>query len=242
MRTECRNGLRKSDRTRARRVAGRADGGPGRAPSIPASRASAESAARRSRGACQPPRARCRRRSRPAEERRRGAPGAPAEGTGRRRMAGRTRSICRRNSPRSCRTQARRRAPPATVLSPPSACWRASRRRDRCAACSRAPGSIPRVSAKRSKKCARAARPMRRRPSRTGKSLKKYARDLTEEARQGKLDPVIGRDDEIRRTIQVLARRTKNNPGADRRTRSGENRRRRGSGATCSPPATCPRG
>src|SRR6185312_2934104 len=43
-------------------------------------------------------------------------------------------------------------------------------------------------------------------------SLKKYARDLTEEARQGKLDPVIGRDDEIRRTIQVLARRTKNNP------------------------------
>src|SRR5205085_486759 len=42
-------------------------------------------------------------------------------------------------------------------------------------------------------------------------ALKKYARDLTEEARQGKLDPVIGRDDEIRRTIQVLARRTKNN-------------------------------
>ncbi len=43
-------------------------------------------------------------------------------------------------------------------------------------------------------------------------ALKKYARDLTEEAREGKLDPVIGRDDEIRRTIQVLARRTKNNP------------------------------
>jgi ATP-dependent Clp protease ATP-binding subunit ClpB len=43
-------------------------------------------------------------------------------------------------------------------------------------------------------------------------ALKKYARDLTEEARQGRLDPVIGRDDEIRRTIQVLARRTKNNP------------------------------
>src|SRR5881275_1513766 len=43
-------------------------------------------------------------------------------------------------------------------------------------------------------------------------ALAKYARDLTEEARQGKLDPVIGRDDEIRRTIQVLARRTKNNP------------------------------
>jgi ATP-dependent Clp protease ATP-binding subunit ClpB len=43
-------------------------------------------------------------------------------------------------------------------------------------------------------------------------SLKKYARDLTEAARVGKLDPVIGRDEEIRRTIQVLSRRTKNNP------------------------------
>jgi ATP-dependent Clp protease ATP-binding subunit ClpB len=43
-------------------------------------------------------------------------------------------------------------------------------------------------------------------------ALKKYARDVTEIARAGKLDPVIGRDEEIRRTIQVLARRTKNNP------------------------------
>ena len=43
-------------------------------------------------------------------------------------------------------------------------------------------------------------------------ALKKYARDITEVARQGKLDPVIGRDEEIRRAIQVLARRTKNNP------------------------------
>jgi ATP-dependent Clp protease ATP-binding subunit ClpB len=43
-------------------------------------------------------------------------------------------------------------------------------------------------------------------------ALKKYARDLTALAREGKLDPVIGRDEEIRRTIQVLARRTKNNP------------------------------
>ena len=43
-------------------------------------------------------------------------------------------------------------------------------------------------------------------------ALKKYARDLTEAARDGKLDPVIGRDEEIRRTIQILARRTKNNP------------------------------
>lgn len=43
-------------------------------------------------------------------------------------------------------------------------------------------------------------------------SLEKYGRDLTQLARQGKLDPVIGRDDEIRRTIQILSRRTKNNP------------------------------
>ncbi len=43
-------------------------------------------------------------------------------------------------------------------------------------------------------------------------ALKKYARDLTEAARNGKLDPVIGRDEEIRRAIQVLSRRTKNNP------------------------------
>jgi ATP-dependent Clp protease ATP-binding subunit ClpB len=43
-------------------------------------------------------------------------------------------------------------------------------------------------------------------------ALKKYARDLTEAAREGKLDPVIGREEEIRRTIQVLSRRTKNNP------------------------------
>ncbi|MBM3530964.1 MAG: ATP-dependent chaperone ClpB [Alphaproteobacteria bacterium] len=43
-------------------------------------------------------------------------------------------------------------------------------------------------------------------------ALKKYARDLTEAARSGKIDPVIGRDEEIRRTVQVLSRRTKNNP------------------------------
>ena len=50
------------------------------------------------------------------------------------------------------------------------------------------------------------------RPGSTYQSLEKYGRDLTELARQGKLDPVIGRDDEIRRVIQVISRRTKNNP------------------------------
>merc|ERR1711991_932450 len=43
-------------------------------------------------------------------------------------------------------------------------------------------------------------------------ALKKYARDLTEAAEQGKIDPIIGRDEEIRRAMQVLSRRTKNNP------------------------------
>src|SRR5690606_10343941 len=43
-------------------------------------------------------------------------------------------------------------------------------------------------------------------------ALKRYARDLTEAAAEGKIDPVIGRDEEIRRTMQVLSRRTKNNP------------------------------
>src|SRR3954449_12788630 len=46
----------------------------------------------------------------------------------------------------------------------------------------------------------------------TYQALQRYGRDLTDDARQGKLDPVIGRDEEIRRTIQVLSRRTKNNP------------------------------
>jgi ATP-dependent Clp protease ATP-binding subunit ClpB len=49
-------------------------------------------------------------------------------------------------------------------------------------------------------------------PEATYESLERYGRDLTRQAEQGKLDPVIGRDDEIRRTIQVLSRRTKNNP------------------------------
>src|SRR5438552_6342434 len=49
-------------------------------------------------------------------------------------------------------------------------------------------------------------------PEQKYQALERYARDLTEQARQGKLDPVIGRDEEIRRVVQVLSRRTKNNP------------------------------
>jgi len=49
-------------------------------------------------------------------------------------------------------------------------------------------------------------------PEGTFNALEQYGRDLVEEARKGKLDPVIGRDEEIRRVVQVLSRRTKNNP------------------------------
>ncbi len=49
-------------------------------------------------------------------------------------------------------------------------------------------------------------------PEESYQALEKYGRDLTADARSGKLDPVIGRDEEIRRVIQVLSRRTKNNP------------------------------
>ena len=59
-------------------------------------------------------------------------------------------------------------------------------------------------------------------------ALKKYARDLTQAVRDGKLDPVIGRDEEIRRTIQVLSPPHQEQPGADRRARRGQDRYRRG--------------
>ena len=75
-----------------------------------------------------------------------------------------------------------------------------------------APASRRRISTPPSRRCARAAPPIRRSAENAYDALKKYARDLTEAARDGKLDPVIGRDEEIRRTIQVLSRRTKNNP------------------------------
>ena len=61
-------------------------------------------------------------------------------------------------------------------------------------------------------RCARAAPPTSASAENAYDALKKYARDLTQAARDGKLDPVIGRDEEIRRTVQVLSRRTKNNP------------------------------
>jgi ATP-dependent Clp protease ATP-binding subunit ClpB len=59
-------------------------------------------------------------------------------------------------------------------------------------------------------------------------ALKKYTIDLTERAEQGKLDPVIGRDDEIRRAIQILQPAHQEQPGADRRAGRGQDRHRRG--------------
>jgi ATP-dependent Clp protease ATP-binding subunit ClpB len=65
-------------------------------------------------------------------------------------------------------------------------------------------------------------------------TLEKYGRDLTELARRGKIDPVIGRDNEIRRVMQVLSRRTKNNPSAHRRSWRGQDGNRgRAPAANC---------
>ena len=62
-------------------------------------------------------------------------------------------------------------------------------------------------------------------------ALEKYGRDLTAEAESGKLDPVIGRDEEVRRVIQVLSRRTKNNPVLIGDPGVGQDCDRRGPGA-----------
>lgn len=59
-------------------------------------------------------------------------------------------------------------------------------------------------------------------PEETYNALKKYGQDLVELARKQKLDPVIGRDQEIRNVIRILSRKTKNNPCLIRRTRSSE--------------------
>ena len=69
-------------------------------------------------------------------------------------------------------------------------------------------------------------------PEGTFQSLEKYGRDLTAMARQGKLDPVIGRDEEIRRTIQILSRRNQEQFRADRRIWRRQDCHRRGTGAT----------
>ena len=71
-------------------------------------------------------------------------------------------------------------------------------------------------------------------------ALEKFGRDLTDVARKGKIDPVIGRDEEIRRVVQVLSRRTKNNPVLIGEPGVGKTAIAEGS-PSASSPATCPR-
>ena len=78
-------------------------------------------------------------------------------------------------------------------------------------------------------------------PEGTYQALERYGRDLTELARKGKLDPVIGRDEEIRRVIQVLSRRTKNNPVLIGEPGVGKTAIVEGL-ASASSAATCPKG
>jgi ATP-dependent Clp protease ATP-binding subunit ClpB len=119
----------------------------------------------------------------------------------------------RASSSASCARARRRCASSRTSTSPPSTC------------CSRSPPTPSRAgdalrSAGATKEALARAIAEVRGPTRVTdqsaedkyQALEKFGRDLTEEAEQGKLDPVIGRDDEIRRVIQVLSRRTKNNP------------------------------
>ena len=79
-------------------------------------------------------------------------------------------------------------------------------------------------------------------PEGTYQSLERYGRDLTKAAQDGKLDPVIGRDEEIRRVIQVLSRRTKNNPVLIGEPGVGQDRDRRKGSRSGSCAATSPRG
>ena len=126
-----------------------------------------------------------------------------------------------------CRPSAARSvAPPAALRARRSPCWSRRSRRCRrwatrssppttCCWPSRAPGLRPgrrRPSRPPSPGCAAGARSPRANPEASYDALDKYGVDLTAAARDGKLDPVIGRDSEIRRVVQVLSRRTKNNP------------------------------
>ena len=119
--------------------------------------------------------------------------------------------------PRARRRPARRRARAAassrTSTSPPSTCC------SRSPSTSRPPATRCAATAPRKKDVVEAIKAVRgphrvtdENPEDKYQSLEKFGRDLTQAAEDGKLDPVIGRDDEIRRVIQVLSRRTKNNP------------------------------
>ena len=104
-----------------------------------------------------------------------------------------------------------RRAASATSTSRPSTCCSRCARR-RAAASERAARRRDAIARRRCTRCAARTASPTRTPRTSTRRSSSFGRDLTELAEQGKLDPVIGRDEEIRRVIQVLSRRTKNNP------------------------------
>ena len=126
-----------------------------------------------------------------------------------------------RRSPSCPRPTAARPACPATSSDVLDAADARPRRAARRVPLDRAPAARPGRPPRRQPRgrCSAALQTVRgshrvtsQNPEEQYQALEKYGRDLTEAARQGKLDPVIGRDEEIRRVIQVLSRRTKNNP------------------------------
>ena len=113
-------------------------------------------------------------------------------------------STTRSSMPRSSRTPTSR----------PSTCWSriAEDSGEAGTAASGARASLRHACSRRSRSCAAGARVTDQNPEAQFQALERFSRNLTQLARDGKLDPVIGRNDEIRRVIQVLSRRTKNNP------------------------------
>ena len=149
-----------------------------------------------------PPRRRtCRRSATSWPASSRGAPGC--------RAASRPSTRARSGSSSVPRT---RPAASATSTPPRSTCSSARPRPAARAAAARAPRRDGRGDPRRAPDVRGGQRVTSPTPEGTYQALEKYGRDLTAEARAGKLDPVIGRDEEIRRTVQVLSRRTKNNP------------------------------
>ena len=145
--------------------------------------------------------------------------------------ARRRRSTARRSGCSTRPSRSPRR--PATATSPSSGCcsrWRSSKT-DAGKALQPTPGSRPRRSTPRSTSCAAAAPPTPQSAEDRYDALKKFARDLTQAARDGKLDPVIGRDEEIRRTDPDPRPPHQEQSGADRRARRRQDRDRRRPGA-----------
>ena len=119
----------------------------------------------------------------------------------------------RPSSCRSCAAPSTRCASSRTSTSPPSTCCsRSPARRRRAGDALRAAGATHDALSQALAEVRGPHRVTDQKPEDKFQALEKYGRDLTERAGEGKLDPVIGRDDEIRRVIQVLSRRTKNNP------------------------------